>query len=195
MSMEVSCDSSGALKMSRISSGESATMPPSPGELATSCAWASTRAPGAPGSAGATSSASSAKAPARRSRRDGRIRSRASASEREAEGHESGDQARAAEDERDGGGGRGVRAGLGVAHDVPGRRELDRELAAGHVLHLAERVRPRGEGLVEWLAFDLAHDAERVRSRGGREEDGLVPARLAEPRLDHEVARLVADAD
>ena len=51
---------------------------------------------------------------------------------------------------------------------------------AGELLDLAERLGPGGERLVERLALDLAEDPERVRPGGGREEDGLVGAGLAE---------------
>ncbi|HEX2221498.1 MAG TPA: hypothetical protein VHK06_03145, partial [Candidatus Limnocylindria bacterium] len=55
----------------------------------------------------------------------------------------------AADREGDRRGGRRLRAGLRVAHDVGGRRERDGELARGRVLHLAERLGTRGERLVD----------------------------------------------
>ena len=195
MSAEVSCASSGSLKMRRISSGDSATTVPDPGELATSCAWASTRPPAAPGRAGATSSARRARAPARRTRRDDRIRSRrrrASVRPRATR------PATRPAPPRTSAMRRGGRRGASLARHGPYRP------AAGNVTGNWPPVTsctslnvsgPGRERLVEGAALDLAEDAERVRSGGGREEHRLVPARLAEARLEREVARLVAEGD
>ena len=45
------------------------------------------------------------------------------------------------------------------------------------------------------VPVDVAEDTERVRPGGGREEDRLVPARLAEAGLERKVARLLAEGD